>query len=120
MKLHSQIQKLKSISCQRSWLNFINFLSIQLQSAENHKIKYNPKQTSNKVLNIVIICQNHIGSHFILLWTSQNTQAHTKNEINRFLNLKLDDSNKYNIGINAHIIAANTTHRFCQDDSIDT
>ena len=65
-KLQNQIQKLKNISCQRNCLNFISFLSIRLQRAENHKIKYIHKLTRSIVLNIVITFQNPIGSHFIL------------------------------------------------------
>lgn len=119
IKLDNQIQKLKNISCQRNCLNFIIFLSIRLQSAENHKIKYNHKQTSNKVLNIVIKWPNHIGSHFILLWINQNNHAHAKKAIKRFLNFNFEENVMYNIGIIAHMIAANIIHRFCQDDSID-
>ena len=54
MKLESQIQKVKNISCQRNCLNFNHFLSIRLQSAENQRIKYSHKQTSKIVWNTTI------------------------------------------------------------------
>jgi hypothetical protein len=65
--LRQVAQKLKNNSCRRNCLNFKIFLSIRHQIAENPKIRYTHKQTSRIVLNIVIICQIHIGSHLILL-----------------------------------------------------
>ena len=110
MKLQSQIPKVKKISCQRNCLNFINFLSIQLQRAENHNIKYNHKQTNNTVLNIIIMCQNHIGSHFMLECINQNIPAHiTKAIINFFI--FTFQPNKYRIGSNAHTKADIIIHR---------
>lgn len=117
-KLQNQIQKLRNISCQRNWLNFIHFLSIQLHKAENHKIKYIHKHTSNTVLNIVIMCPSQTGSHLILLCTTPNIHAHTKKAISNFFTFTLDEVNKYIIGIKAHNMADITIHRFCPEDSI--
>ena len=116
-KLQNQIQKVRSISCRRNWLNFIHFLSIQLHKAENHKIKYNHKQTSNRVLNIVIKCPIQTGFHLILLCTNQKIQAHARKKIIRFLILIFEFTNKYNKGIRLHIRAETKIHRFCPEDS---
>jgi hypothetical protein len=99
-KLQNQIQKLKNISCQRNWLNFIHFFSIQLHKAENQRIKYIHKLTSNMVLNIVMNRQNQTRSHFIQLCTNPKIQAHTMNRIIKFLILNLELRNKYRIGNN--------------------
>lgn len=120
-KLQNHIQKLKNISCQRNWLNFIIFLSIRLQSAENHNIRYIHKLTKTTVLKIVIMFQNsQIGFHFILLWINQNIHAQTINRIIRFLIFILELAIKYKIGnAQAHNKAETIIHRFCHEDSID-
>ena len=118
-KLQNQIQKLKKISCRRNWLNFIHFLPIQLHRAENPRIKYIHKQTSNIVLNIVIICPNQIGSHFILVCINQKIQAHATKNISKFLILTFELINKYHIGIRLHIKAEMKIHRFCPEDNIE-
>ena len=118
-KLQNHIQKLKNISCQRNWLNFTHFLSIQHQRAENQRIKYTHKLTSNIVLKIVITFQNQMGSHLILPWMSPKIQAHIMNHIIRFLIFNLELTNKYKTGNNqAHAKAEIKTHRFCHDESI--
>jgi len=118
-KLQNQIQKLKKISCQRNWLNFTNFLSIQLQIAENQRTKYVHKHTRSMVLNTVIIFQNHIGSHLILLCIKPKIHAQTMNRIIRFLIFSLELAKKYAIGnAEAHNKAEITTHRFCHEDNI--
>lgn len=118
-KLQNQIQKLKNISCQRNWLNFINFLSTQLQTAKNPRIKYIHKLTRSIVLNTVITFQNQTGSHLILLWTNQKIHAQTINRIIRFLIFILSLRKKYKIGnTHAHNKAEITTHRFCHEDNI--
>ena len=118
-KLQNPIQKVRNISCRRNWLNFINFLSIQLHIAENHKIKYIHKQTSNTVLNIVIICPNQIGSHLILLWINQKIQAPITNHIISFHVFILEAINKYQIGIKLHIKAEIKIPRFWPEDNIE-
>lgn len=118
-KLENQIQKLRNISCQRNWSNFINFLSIQLHSAENQRIKYVHKLTRSIVLNIVIIFQNQTGSHFMLLCTNQKIHAQIINRIIRFLIFILSLRKKYKIGnIQAHNKAEIAIHRFCHEDNI--
>lgn len=117
-KLQNHIQKLKNISCRRNWLNFIRFLAIQLHNAENQRIKYIHKQTSNTVLNIVIMCPNQIGSHLILLCINQNIQAHVTKNIIKFFMLTFELINKYQIGIRLHNKAEIKTHRFCHEDNI--
>lgn len=118
-KLQNQIQKLKNISCQRIWLNFTHFLSIQLHKAENQSIKYVHKLTSNMVLKIVIIFQNQIGSHFILLCINPKTQAQIMNRIIKFLILNFELRNKYNKGKHqAHARAERKTHQFWPEDNI--
>ena len=131
IKLANQIQKLKNISCQRNCLNFIHFLSIQLQSAENQRIKYNHKQTSNIVWNITInhqsqtfwpiqaLFESHELPNFIQLCNNPKTHAHITNDISKFLNFTLEHANKYKIGNNkVHRIADIKIHRFCSDDNI--
>ena len=93
-KLQNQIPKLRNISCQRSWLNFISFLSIQLHNAENHKIKYTHKLTNSIVLNTVITFQNNIGSHFIWLCIKPKTHAQIMNHISKFLIFNLEHKKK--------------------------
>ena len=118
-KLQNQIQKLKNNSCRRNCSNFINFLSIQLQIAENQKIRYTHKLTSNMVLNMVMMCQIHIGSHLILLWINPKTQAQIMNRISNFRILTLEQANKYNMGNNpAQIRADIKIHQFWLDDNI--
>lgn len=118
-KLQNHIQKLKIISCQRSWLNFTNFLSIKLQSAKNQRIKYIHKLTRRIVLNIVITFQNQIGSHLILLCINPNIQAQTINQIMRFLIFILELAKRYKIGnTKTHNNADITIHRFCPEDNI--
>ena len=118
-KLQNHIQKLKNISCRRIWLNFTNFLSIRLHSAENHRIKYVHKLTRSIVLNTVITFQNQIGFHFILLCISPNTQAPTINRIIKFLIFTLEHQIRYNRGnTQAHNKAEMITHRFCHEDNI--
>lgn len=120
-KLQNQIQKLKNISCRRNWLNFTNFLSIRLHNAENQRIKYTHKLTRSIVLNTVIIFQNQIGFHLILLCINPKIHAQTINRIIRFLIFNLELASKYKIGnIQAHTKAEITIHRFCHDDNIDT
>lgn len=118
-KLQNPIQKLKNISCQRNCLNFTNFLSIRLQSAENQRIRYVHKLTRSIVLNIVIIFQNQTGSHLILLCISPKIHAQIMNRIIRFLIFILSLKKKYKIGkAHAHSKAEITTHRFCHEDNI--
>lgn len=118
-KLQNQIQKLKNISCQRNWLNFIHFLSIQLHTAENQRIKYIHKLTSNTVLNIVMNRQNQTGSHFIELCINPKIQAQTTNRIIKYLILNLELISKYKIGNNqAHARAEIKTCQFWPEDSI--
>lgn len=117
-KLQNHIQKLKNISCQRSCLNLIIFLSIQLHKAENHKIRYIHKLTSNMVLNIVITCQIQIGSHLILLCNNQKIQAHAIKDIIKFLIFTFELKKRYQIGIRLHTKAEIKTHRFCHEDNI--
>lgn len=119
-KLQNQIQKLKNISCQRNWLNYINSLSIRLQIAENQRIKYIHKLTSSIVLNTVIIFQNQIGSHLILLCISQKIQAQITNRMIKFFNFNFELARKYKIGnAQAHNKAEINTRRFCHDDNIE-
>lgn len=119
-KLQNHIQKLKNISCQRNWLNFINFLSIRLQTAENQRIKYIQRVTRSIVLNTVITFQNQTGSHLILLCISQNIQAQIINRKIRFLTFSLELAKKYNRGkTHAHAKADITIHRFCPEDNIE-
>lgn len=131
MKLESQIQKLKNISCQRNCLNFIHFLSIQLQSAENQRIKYNHKQTSKIVWNITInhqsqalcpiqeLAESQEAPNLIQLCKSQNIQAHKTKLISRFLSFILEHANKYRIGkAQAHNKAEIKIRQFCLEDSI--
>ena len=119
-KLQNQTQKLRNISCQRNWLNFINFLSIRLQIAENHRIKYIHRLTRSIVLNTVITFQNHIGSHLILLWINPKIHAQIINRKIRFLIFSLELAKKYNRGqIPAHSKAVITIHRFCHEDNIE-
>ncbi len=119
IKLQSQIQKLKNISCRRNCLNFIIFSSIRLHRAENPRIKYIHRQTSKIVLKIVIKFQIHTGFHFILLCISQNTQAHITNHMTKFLSLIFELKNKYKIGnAQAHNIADIKIHQFWLEDSI--
>ena len=120
IKLQNHIQKLKKISCQRNWSNLINFFSIQLQTAENQRIKYIHKQTSKTVLNTVIRCQIPIGSHFIFECIKPKTHAHNINAIIKFLTFTLLHINTYNIGNNkAHNNAEIKTHQFWLEDSIE-
>ncbi len=119
MKLQSHIQKLKNISCRRNWLNFISFLPIRLHSAENQRSKYIHRDTSSIVLKIVIIFQNHTGSHLILLCISPKIQAHTTNHIIRFFTFVLELKNKYKIGnIPAHNKAEIKIRQFWLEDNI--
>ena len=131
MKLESQIQKLKNISCQRNCLNFIHFLSIQLQRAANQSIKYNHKQTSKIVWNITInhqsqaLCQIHELAEspedpsLIQLCNNQKIQAQRTKEISKFLIFTLEHIRRYNIGkAMAHNKAEIKIHQFCPDDNI--
>ncbi len=119
-KLQNQTQKLRNISCQRNWLNFINFLSIRLQIAENHRIKYIHRLTRSIVLNTVITFQNQTGSHLILLWINPKIHAQIINRNIRFLIFNLELAKKYNSGQTpAHSRAVITTHRFCPEDNIE-
>lgn len=119
-KLQNQIPKLKKISCQRNWLNLINFLSIRLQRAQNQSNRYTHKQTSNIVLKTVITFPNQIGSHLMLLCTNPNIQAHIMNRIIRFFTFILSLIKKYKIGnAPAHNNAEITIHRFCEEDNIE-
>ena len=118
-KLQNQIQNVKNISCQRNCLNFTNFLSIRLQSAENQRIKYIHKLTSSIVLNTVITFQNHIGFHLILPCINPKIHAQIINRIIRFLIFILGLAIKYKIGkTQAHNKAKITTRRFCHEDNI--
>ena len=117
-KLQNHIQKLNNISCQRSCLNLINFLSIRLHKAESHRIRYIHRLTSNIVLNIVIRCQIQIGSHLILLWIIQKIHAHAIKDIIKFLIFTFELKNKYQIGIRLHTKADIKTHRSCHEDNI--
>ena len=118
-KLQNQIQKLKNNSCRRNCLNFKIFLSIRHQIAENPKIRYTHKQTSRIVLNIVIICQIHIGSHLILLCINPKIHAQIINRINNFRILIFEHANRYKIGNNpAQAKAEIKIHQFCPEDSI--
>lgn len=117
-KVQKPIQKIKNISCRRNCLNFIHFLSIRLPNAENHKIKYIHRLTSNIVLKIVIKCPIQTGSHLILLCISQKIHAHNRKNKIRFLIFIFWLTNKYQIGIRLHIRAETKIHRFCPEDSI--
>jgi hypothetical protein len=99
-------------------VKFINFLSIQLQIAENPKIKYIHRLTNSRVLNNVIICPNHIGFHLILLCITPKIHAHAKKEISIPFILGLELASRYTIGIAVHSKADTTIHRFCPDESI--
>jgi hypothetical protein len=117
-KLQNQIQKLKNISCQRNWLNFISFLSIKLHKAENQRIKYIHSPTNNIVLNIVINCQIHTGFHLILLWINQKIHAQIRKNKIRFFIFTFGLINRYQIGIKLHNKAEIKIHRFSPEDSI--
>lgn len=82
---HNHNPKLNNISCRFCLLNFMIFLCIQLPIALNPQIKYTQRENNKRVLNIVIIFQNHIGSHLIWECINQKTHAHIHNAITRFL-----------------------------------
>ena len=100
-------------------MNLIIFLSIQLPNAENHRIKYIHNPTSNKVLNIVIKCQSHTGSHLILLWINQKIQAQIRKAIIKFFILTFENKKRHQIGIRLHTNAEIKISRFVQEDSMD-
>ena len=71
------------------------------------------------MLNIVIICQIQIGSHFIFECIKPKIQAHKTKAISKFLIFTLEHRNKYKIGkTKAQAKAEIKIHRFCPEDNI--
>ena len=70
------------------------------------------------VLKIVIMFQNQMGSHLILLCINAKTHAQTINRIIRFLIFGLEIINKYKIGNKPQIRADIKIRQFWLDESI--
>ena len=72
------------------------------------------------MLNIVINCHGHTGSHFILLCTNPKTHAQITNRITNFLTSTFVAKSKYKTGkSNVQIIAEAKIHRFCPEANIE-
>ena len=65
-----------------------------------------------------MICQNHIGSHLILLCITPKIHAHAKKKIIIPFILGLELASRYIIGRAVHSMADMTTRRFWPDESI--